>query len=189
MTLDVNFITMTLKTVRRHFNCLPLCCLKEENEAIKCVWEMWTWAPPRLPCVARENNSFGAGQSISMINDIWIEANPVSTSLFPHFLLRMLCASFLDNILYLFTFLHLDQIVEGLYYHCSLSVCLSVCLCVWLCLWTKFQPNGYTDMDAVFAKWLLSTLARILSQWMTLGQRSRSQWLKIHCEILWAFSG
>ena len=39
-------------------------------------------------------------------------------------------------------------------------VCVSVCLCVRHFLWTKFQPNGCTDFDAVFAKWLLSTLAR-----------------------------
>ena len=35
----------------------------------------------------------------------------------------------LDKIL---GFLHLYEIVEGLYFHCNLSVCLSVCLWVWL---------------------------------------------------------
>ena len=40
------------------------------------------------------------------------------------------------------------------------SVCL--CVCVRLLLWTKFQPNGWTDLDAVFAKWLLTALARTL---------------------------
>ena len=58
-----------------------------------------------------------------------------------------------------------------------LCVCLSVCVCVCpaLFLWTKFQPNGYTDLDAVFAKQLHSTLARTLLKLVTLGQRSRSK--------------
>ena len=30
--------------------------------------------------------------------------------------------------------LHLHEIVEGLYFHCSLSVCLSVCVCVCVCV-------------------------------------------------------
>ena len=54
------------------------------------------------------------------------------------------------------------------------SVCLSVCLCVRHFLWTKFQPNGCTDLNAIFAKWLLSALARTLLNLVTLGQRSRS---------------
>ena len=33
-----------------------------------------------------------------------------------------------------FSLLHLHKIVEGLYFHCSLSVCLSVCLCVYVCV-------------------------------------------------------
>ena len=62
------------------------------------------------------------------------------------------------------------------------SIFTAVCLCVRLCLWTKFlgQPNRWTDLDAVFAKRLISTLARTLLKLVTLGQRSRSQWLKIH---------
>ena len=63
----------------------------------------------------------------------------------------------------------------------SVSVCL--CMCVSVCpdfLWTKFQPNGCTDLDAVFAKWLLTALALILLKLVILGQRSRSQWLNIH---------
>ena len=67
-------------------------------------------------------------------------------------------------------FSHLHEIVEELHFKCSLSVCLCVCLCVRLCLWTKFQPNGCTDLDAVFAKRLLSTLVRTLLKLMTLGQ-------------------
>ena len=61
-------------------------------------------------------------------------------------------------------------------------VCLCVCLCECpsVCLWTKFQPKGCTDLDAVFAKWLLLALARILLNLVTLGQRSRSQWRDIH---------
>ena len=72
--------------------------------------------------------------------------------------------------------LHLHEIMEGLYFHCILSVCL----CVRLCMWTKFQPNGCTDLYTVFAKRLLSTLARTLLKLVILGQRSRSQWIKIN---------
>ena len=77
-----------------------------------------------------------------------------------------------------YPFIHLHEIVEGLYFHCSLSVCLCVCVCVCdrICLWTKFQPNRWTDLDAVFAKWLLTALAQTLLNLVTLGQRSRSQW-------------
>ena len=55
-------------------------------------------------------------------------------------------------------------------------VCVSVCVSVRLCLWTKFQPNGWTDLDVVFAKWLLTALTRTLLKLVTLGQSSRSQW-------------
>ena len=45
-------------------------------------------------------------------------------------------------------------------------VCVCVCLCVFVCLsvchWTKFQQNEWTDLDAVFAKWLLTALAQTL---------------------------
>ena len=63
------------------------------------------------------------------------------------------------------------------------SVCL--CVCVSVCvsnvfLWTQFQPNGYTDLDVVFAKWLLTALAWTLLKLLTLGQRSRSKWGNIH---------
>ena len=68
--------------------------------------------------------------------------------------------------------------MEGLFFHCILSVC--VCVCVRLCLWLKLRPNGCTDLDAVFAKQLLSTLAQTLIKFVTLGQRPRSQWIKIH---------
>ena len=71
--------------------------------------------------------------------------------------------------------LHLHEIVEGLYFHCSLSVC--VCVCVFVCLSVcpallvnKFQRNGCTDLDAVFAKWLLTALAQTLLNLVTLGQ-------------------
>ena len=61
------------------------------------------------------------------------------------------------------------------------SVCLSVCP---IFLWTKFQPNGSTDLDAVFAKWLLITLARTLLNLMILGQRSRSRWPKMYVKMM-----
>ena len=56
-----------------------------------------------------------------------------------------------------------------------LCVCLFVCVCVYvrLCLWTKFQPSGWADLDAVFAKWLFNALAQTLSKLVTLGRRSR----------------
>ena len=49
-----------------------------------------------------------------------------------------------------FSFLHLHEIVEGLYFHFSLSVC--VCVCVSVRLLTKCRSNRYTNFDAVFAK-------------------------------------
>ena len=64
-------------------------------------------------------------------------------------------------------FLHLHKVVEGLYFHCSLSVCL--CVCVSGILVNKIPA----DLNAVFAKWLLTTLARTLLKLVTLGQRSR----------------
>ena len=64
-------------------------------------------------------------------------------------------------------FLHLHEIVEGLYFHFSLSVCVCLCVCPTL-LVNKFQPNGSTDLDAVFAKRLLSILARTLLKLVTL---------------------
>ena len=60
------------------------------------------------------------------------------------------------------------------------SVCVCVCVSVRTFLWTKFQPNGCTDLDAVFAKWLLPLLAQTLLNLVTLGQRSRSQWRNSH---------
>ena len=64
------------------------------------------------------------------------------------------------------------------------AVCLCMCLCVQVCLWKKFQLIGCTDLNAVYAKWLLTTLAQTLSKLVTLGQRSRSQWLNIHFSSL-----
>ena len=52
-----------------------------------------------------------------------------------------------------------------------------VCVCVRLCLWTKFQSNGCTDLDAVFAKRLLSTLA--------LGKLTKNYEEKMDFEPLW----
>ena len=73
-------------------------------------------------------------------------------------------------------FLHLHEIVEGLYLIVCVCVCVSVCLSVCpIFLVNKIPPNGCTDLDAVLAKWLLTALARTLLNLVTLGQRSRSQ--------------
>ena len=67
------------------------------------------------------------------------------------------------------------------------AVCLCVCVCLSVCpifLWTKFQPNRCTDLDAVFAKWLLKTLARTLLNLVTLGPRSRSRWPKMYVKMM-----
>ena len=42
--------------------------------------------------------------------------------------------------------------------------CLSVWLSVYLSVYqlAKFKPNGCTDLDAIFAKWLLTILALTL---------------------------
>ena len=58
-----------------------------------------------------------------------------------------------------------------------------VCVCPDF-LWTKFKPNGCTDLDAVFAKWLLTALARTLLKLVTLGQRSRSRWPKMYVKMM-----
>ena len=59
-------------------------------------------------------------------------------------------------LLFLSFFLHLHEIVEGLYFYFSLSVYVCVCVCVCVCLsvrlLTKCRSNRYTDFDAVFAK-------------------------------------
>ena len=81
--------------------------------------------------------------------------------------------------------IQLHEIVEGLYFYISLSVCL--CVCVSVCpefLWTKFQPNGCTVSDAVFAKWLLTALAQTLLKLVTLGQRSRLLWPKMYIKMM-----
>ena len=83
--------------------------------------------------------------------------------------------------------LHLYEIVEGLYFHCSLSVymcvyvsvCLSVSVCV--CQWKKIQPSGSTNG---FGRGLLILLAQILLKLMTVGQMWRSQWLKVYFSLL-----
>ena len=86
----------------------------------------------------------------------------------------MLETGFSNNMIKQVILLHLHEIVEGLYFHCSLSVCLSVCVSGTSCE----QISNRTDTPifyAVFAKWLLDALAQTLLNLMTLGQRSRSQ--------------
>ena len=85
-----------------------------------------------------------------------------------------------ENITGTFTnqFLHLHEIVERLYFHFSLSVCLCVCPALPV---NEIPAERMNDFDAVFAKRLLTALARTLLWFVTLGQRSRSQWRNIHC--------
>ena len=59
--------------------------------------------------------------------------------------------------------------MEGLYFHCNLSVCVCVRLV------NKIQAEWMHRFDTVFAKWLLTTLAQTLLKSLTLGQRSRPQ--------------
>ena len=66
----------------------------------------------------------------------------------------------------------------------STSVCLSVCQCVCVCLWTKFQSNECTNLNAVFAKWLLTALAQTLLKLVTWGRRSSSLWLKMYLKMI-----
>ena len=56
-----------------------------------------------------------------------------------------------------------------------MDICLCVCLCVMSSCEKKFQPNGCTDLNAVFDKWLLTALARTILNLVYLGQRSRAQ--------------
>ena len=51
---------------------------------------------------------------------------------------------------------------------------VSVCVCESVCQLTKYQLNECTDLDTVFAKWLLIALARTLLKLVTLDRRSRS---------------
>ena len=59
-------------------------------------------------------------------------------------------------------------------FYCSLVVCLSVCQL------TRFHLYDCTYFDAVFAKWLLTTLAQNQLKLVTLGQKTfwdkRSKW-------------
>ena len=61
-------------------------------------------------------------------------------------------------------------------------VCVSVCVSDGF-LWTKFQLNGWTDLDAFFAKWLVTALAQTLLKLVTLGPRIRSLWQKMYLKM------
>ena len=65
---------------------------------------------------------------------------------------------------------------------CLSVLCVCVCVCLYVCQWTKFQLNGCTDLDMVFAERLLIALAQILLKLVTLGKsrRSRWRWRNIH---------
>ena len=66
--------------------------------------------------------------------------------------------------------LHLHEIMERVYFNFSMCVCVSVCQ------WTNFQPNGCTKLDAVFAKFFLTGLARNLLKFGNL-------WLKVKVTV------
>ena len=70
-------------------------------------------------------------------------------------------------------FLHLYEIVEGLYFHYSLSVCLSVyqCVCVSVCpalLVNKIPAKRMNRFGCGFAKWLLTSVAQTYQNWWPL---------------------
>ena len=44
-------------------------------------------------------------------------------------------------------------------------VCVCVCVCVRLFLWTKFQPNGWTDLDGVLVNGCLAHWLRPYWNW------------------------
>ena len=83
------------------------------------------------------------------------------------------------------TFLHFYTYTKSWRGYIFTAVCLCVCLsvCLSVCpalLVNKFQPNGWTGLDTVFAKWLLTALVWTLLKLVTLGQRLRSQWRNMH---------
>ena len=67
-------------------------------------------------------------------------------------------------------FLRLHKIVEGLYFHFSLSVCLSVCLCVCpTLLFNKILAKRMHRFGRDFSLNRCFTLARTLLKLVTLG--------------------
>ena len=94
--------------------------------------------------------------TVQYVNDHWLNQKPINC----------ICMYFV------YTFYTSTKSWRG---YIFTSVCLCVCLSVCLSevfLLTKFQPNEWTALDAVFAKWLLTALARTLLKLVTLGQRS-----------------
>ena len=61
--------------------------------------------------------------------------------------------------------LQLHEIMKGLHFHCSLSVCVSVCpsVCMCVCVSVSKQISSQTNF---------SVLAQTLLKLVTLGQRS-----------------
>ena len=87
-----------------------------------------------------------------------------------------------------FTLLHLHEIVKGYIFNV-------VCLCVYVCLYVylsvcvpvrtallvnKIPAERMHRFEHGLAKGLLTRLAQTLLKLVTLGQRSRSQWLNTH---------
>ena len=87
----------------------------------------------------------------------------------------LLTIFFLEEIISI-SLLHLHEIVEELYFHCSLSVCLPVCLCVCVCVCPAMHVNKIqAERMNRFGRGLLTTLTQSLLKLVTIGQRSRSQ--------------
>ena len=161
------------------FDCNPNFRIGLTYKALNCVWitqltNIWSKKVTPLTqncmfwCIFQNFSHFSLSRSLSLSLSLSVSLYFVS------YYLRLWLFSHL---------LHLHEIVEGLYFHFSLSVCLSVCVTDFSCE----QNSSRTDtlIDAVFAKRLLSTLAQTLLKLVTLtkaeGHRRRSNvtWKKI----------
>ena len=79
----------------------------------------------------------------------------------------------------IFQFLHLHKIVEGIYFHCSLYVCVSVCLCVCECVWMLVNKIPVVRMHQFSLNGcLLYWLEPYWYWWPWI--KSRSQWSNLY---------
>ena len=87
---------------------------------------------------------------MSVCLSVWLSLNSIQVKQMNWIFTRCFCVRLYICVFY--------TSAEGLYFHCSLSLCVCVSLCV--CLWMKLQANRCTNSNAVFANRLLSALAR-----------------------------